>query len=100
MKTTARVRANRRNAKASTGPKSTAGKARVAQNAVRHGLAVPIASIAEADQAVERIAHLLAGDAASADRLALARHVAEAQLDLKRVREARAALIAKPMVDG
>src|SRR5215831_16410165 len=42
--TTERQRAaNRRNARSSTGPRTAAGKARVAQNAVRHGLNVAIA---------------------------------------------------------
>ena len=39
-----RQRANRANAKSSTGPKTAAGKARAAQNAFRHGLNVPVLS--------------------------------------------------------
>src|SRR5882757_1874411 len=48
--------ANRRNARASTGPKTAAGKARVARNARRHGLNVPIA----ADPALAREVEVLA----------------------------------------
>ena len=33
---------NRLNARASTGPKTAIGKARVARNALRHGLSVPV----------------------------------------------------------
>jgi len=35
--------ANRRNARRSTGPKTESGRARVAQNALRHGLSRPVA---------------------------------------------------------
>jgi hypothetical protein len=35
-------RANRANAKSSTGPRTAAGKAQAAHNALRHGLNVPI----------------------------------------------------------
>lgn len=39
MTSQARLDANRRNALRSTGPRSAAGKARSAQNALKHGLA-------------------------------------------------------------
>ena len=38
MVTEAQIRANRRNAQKSTGPRSTQGRASVSQNAVKHGL--------------------------------------------------------------
>ncbi len=38
MSTEAQIRANRRNAQKSTGPRSSQGKAAVSQNAVQHGL--------------------------------------------------------------
>ena len=39
-----RQRANRANARSSTGPKTAGGKARAAQNAFRHGLNVSVLS--------------------------------------------------------
>lgn len=92
MKATARVRANRRNAKLSTGPKSQAGKARTARNALRHGLAVPISALPVLDAAVERLAQRLAGPRPPEDHLENARQLAEAQVDISRVRRARAEL--------
>ena len=41
MTTERQSAANRRNAKASTGPRTAAGKRKVAQNARRHGLTAP-----------------------------------------------------------
>ena len=45
MTTLAQVTANRENAKLSTGPKSDAGRARVSQNACKHGLSAQLRSM-------------------------------------------------------
>ena len=42
MTNVCKIDANRANAKASTGPKTARGKTRAAQNALRHGLSLPI----------------------------------------------------------
>ena len=89
MNTSARASANRRNAKKSTGPRTGAGKSRVATNALRHGLAVPIAALPELDAMVAALARRIAGDNPSTSRVELARRVAEAQIDLQRVRAAK-----------
>ena len=91
------------------GPLTAAGKARAAQNAHRHGLSIPMSCDPAVSAEVEALAQDIcrscaaappaaaacAGgtDAASRERLRLARRIAEAQIDLRRVRGARHALI-------
>ncbi len=102
--------ANRRNARASTGPKTAAGKAQVARNASRHGLTLAVADDPALARDVEELAQAICrnfsggcGDekpaAAAARRLGLARRVAEAQIDVVRVRRARHGLIAQALAD-
>jgi hypothetical protein len=62
---------NRANARASTDPRTAAGKKRAAGNALRHGLRSPYRPIRH-------------------EQRDLAARIAEAQIDLKRVRRARA----------
>jgi hypothetical protein len=82
-------RANRANAKSSTGPRTTAGKARAAQNALSHGLNVPVWSDAALSPMAEAIARRIAGPDTDAKALEHARRIAEAQVDLDRVRAYR-----------
>jgi hypothetical protein len=87
-------RANRGNAKSSTGPKTAVGKARAAQNALRHGLNVPISSDPALSPLAQAIASRIAGPNADEQMLEHARRIAEAQVDLNRVRNHRRRLIA------
>ena len=84
-----KIRANRANARASTGPQTTRGRARAARNALRHGLSLPVGSNPAFSEEVETLAREIAGPAANAETQELARQVAEAQIDLRRVRYAR-----------
>jgi hypothetical protein len=87
------IAANQRNARGSTGPRTAAGKCKVAaNNALRHGLTVSVPDPAM-NATAARIAAALAGPAASPGRRALVLPIAEAQAELLRIRTARAALI-------
>ena len=56
----ARVEANRRNARKSTGPRTDAGKARAARNAARHGLAAECMVVAPVEDVKEYQARMAA----------------------------------------
>jgi hypothetical protein len=84
-----KIRANRANARASTGPQTTRGRARAARNALRHALSRPVCSIPALSEEVKTLASEIAGPGANEETQELARRVAEAQIDLRRVRHAR-----------
>jgi len=95
---TARARASRANARKSTGPKSAAGKARVGRrNARRHGLTLPVLADPAFAPEVGALARAIEGSVA---RVALDDHcrelacrIAEAQVDIARVRTAKLPLV-------
>jgi hypothetical protein len=61
-----KIRANRANARASSGPKTAAGKAHSAQNAFRHGFNVPIFLDPTLASDVEALAQRIVGKSADA----------------------------------
>ena len=83
--------ANRRNAAKSTGPRSQAGKAIARLNARLHGLAAPARAEPGADQEIERLAQAIVKQAGQVELLQFAVKIAEAEIDLRRIRRARAA---------
>jgi hypothetical protein len=114
--------ANRANARASIGPRTPAGKARVARNARRHGLNLPVMADPALAPEVEALALDICGlgvdaqrqvsalhpahpalhsplRAALDEKLHLARRIAEAEIDLIRVRRARHDLVARALAD-
>jgi hypothetical protein len=92
--------ANQRNARRSTGPRSNAGKTRASRNAYRHGLSYSISSSAAFAKELEQLARKIAGDTENAIILERARAVAQAELELGRVRQAKVALITRAMAFG
>ena len=99
MTTDRERRANRANAKSSTGPKTASGKARSAQNALRHGLNVSTLSDPALAPLAEAMARSIAGHDADAEALDRARRIAEAQVDINRVRGSRRRLITRLLTD-
>ena len=89
MITARKVRANRQNARASTGPKSATGKARSSANARRHRLAVPIWSDPGLTADALELSKNIAGVHPSPQVMAHAQQVAEAQIEVVRVRRWR-----------
>ncbi|HWM49124.1 MAG TPA: hypothetical protein VNR11_19660 [Xanthobacteraceae bacterium] len=90
-----RAQASRVNGRASKGPRTAAGKAVSSRNARRHGLNVPLAADPRLAAEIAALARLIAGEDAGADLLACAEAIAQAQLDLRRIRQARHALFAR-----
>ena len=92
-----RLKANRTNARASTGPKTWQGKFRSAQNAWRHGLSLAAGTNPMYRAEVRNLATEIAGQGAAPEIIELARCVAEAQIDVMRVRQARYKLLASKL---
>ena len=94
-----KTKANRANAQASTGPKTAGGRARAARNALRHALSLAVCSNPTLSEEVETLAREIAGPDANAETQCLARQVAEAQIDLCRVRYARHQLLSRALAN-
>jgi hypothetical protein len=99
VSTAGKISANRANARASTGPTTIQGRARSAKNAHRHGLSLPVFVDPALSQEVEALAREMAGANASSEIQELARRIAEAQIDLRRVRCARHDLLSRALCD-
>ena len=94
------IAANRRNARKSTGPHSGAGKKRASRNAYRHGLRSSITSTAAYAKQLDRLVREIAGNTEDAILLERARAIAQAELELARVRRVKVALIERASAFG
>jgi hypothetical protein len=94
------IAANRRNARKSTGPHSGAGKKRASRNAYRHGLTLSITSTAAYAKQLAKLVREIAGNTDDTITLERAREIAQAELDLARVRRAKVALIERASAFG
>ena len=93
MTTERQITANRANAQKSTGPKTAAGRLKSSRNAYRHGLSLPLRLDVATSAKADAIARALAHDQADEETQAAATEVAQAQLELLRIRVARAKLM-------
>ena len=93
MTSPAKIAANRRNARRSTGPRSAAGKARARRNAFRHGLATPASLDHVAMDRIDDLVFALTRDFPSKLELELATLAAEAQSEIERVRQAKVSMV-------
>jgi hypothetical protein len=88
-----KLAANRRNAKKSTGPRTSAGKLTVSRNALRHGLAALRHLDARPARDIDLMAMALCGDGVDQPLFEQARLIAESYLLLQRIRDEAVGLI-------
>jgi hypothetical protein len=94
------IAANRANARKSTGPRTEQGKARASRNALSHGLSIPVLFDSGLSSHVKDLVPKIVGENSSAALLMTARAVAEAQVDIDRIRHARLGLLSGPLEDS
>lgn len=94
-----KIRANRANARASTGPKTARGRSHAARNALRHAFSLPVYSDPVWSEEVEALAPEIIGTDADPEMQELARRITEAQIDLRRVRHARHQILSQALSD-
>ena len=94
-----KITANRANARASTGPKTARGRSHAARNALRHALSLPVYCDPALSEEVEALAREIIGTDSNPERQELAHRIAEAQIDLRRVRHARHQILCQALSD-
>ncbi|HEX3503516.1 MAG TPA: hypothetical protein VHU22_09005 [Xanthobacteraceae bacterium] len=90
MTSDAKIRANRRNALRSSGPRTAEGKARSRQNARKHGLSVPLGTD---DPEVRELTEVYAQTELGGSGRDMIRSTAKAQCEVVRVQQTRVNII-------
>ena len=93
MTTLRQIKANRRNAKRSTGPKTATGKSTSCRNAISHGLSIPVSRNPRLSQEILDLATRLANGERDLAVQRLAMEIAECHVEIRRVREIRRDLL-------
>ena len=88
------LRANRENAKRSSGPKTAAGRLKSSRNALRHGLTLPLSADPAASMKARRLSQMLMPAGADPMQTMAAIEMAQAQAQLLRVAAVRSKLMA------
>jgi hypothetical protein len=91
------IEANRLNAQKSTGPRSAVGLKKSSRNSLRHGLSKPLCG-ADFEEQLKALVLEIAEKSANETKLGLARVVAEAELDLQRIRAHETAICEQIMM--
>ena len=94
-----KIAANRQNARKSTGPNSGAGKLRSRHNALRHGLAIDVGADASLAAEVKKMVMAM-GSADRQEAIFPACRLAEAELDLLRIRKVRTAIFGEAFAES
>src|SRR4051794_40026721 len=91
---TKQVLANRKNAKASSGPRSSGGKRRSSRNALRHGLAVDLESDPEWRDIIDALTKILLLER-HGRHPEYCREAARSVTELQRIRKVRSRVVSK-----
>jgi len=91
MATERQIKANRENAKRSTGPRTAAGRLKSSRNSLRHGLSLPLTFDPAAAAKADQIAQMLVPENAN---VMAATEFAQAQAELLRIGSVRNELMA------
>jgi hypothetical protein len=92
-----KIETNRRNGRKGCGPRTATGKLRSRVNARKHGLSVSVLIDPKLQATTLQLAHAIVGSNADDRELAQALIVAEAELTLQRIRQARVTIIESAM---